>query len=158
MRDPTTGLAFVLIDGIGDVSIPELGNRTPLEAAHCPNLDAIAGSSSCTQHCVMQTTSPSDPASTNQAFRPRTPSLSGHHWQRLGGSTISTPSLRLKCSVRLTSASPRIQTYTRCTHRGVTLLADRQQRGGLQGREGQASRHLAGSFMAYIEMKPVPRE
>ena len=43
MREPTTVLAFVLIDGIGDVSIPELGNRTPLEAAHCPNLDAIAG-------------------------------------------------------------------------------------------------------------------
>ncbi len=43
MREPTMGLAFVLIDGIGDVSIPELGNRTPLEAAHCPNLDAIAG-------------------------------------------------------------------------------------------------------------------
>ncbi len=43
MREPSTGLAFVLIDGIGDVSIPELGKRTPLEAAHCPNLDAIAG-------------------------------------------------------------------------------------------------------------------
>lgn len=39
------GLAFLLIDGIGDVSIPELGNRTPLEAAQCPNLDAIAGPS-----------------------------------------------------------------------------------------------------------------
>ena len=37
------GLVLVLIDGIGDVSIPELGNRTPLEAAHCPNLDTIAG-------------------------------------------------------------------------------------------------------------------
>ena len=43
MREPTAGLAFVLIDGLGDVSIPELGDRTPLEAAHCPNLDAIAG-------------------------------------------------------------------------------------------------------------------
>ncbi len=36
-------VAFVLIDGLGDVSIPELGNRTPLEAAHTPHLDAIAG-------------------------------------------------------------------------------------------------------------------
>lgn len=38
-------MAFVLIDGLGDVSIPELGNRTPLEAAHTPHLDAIAGGS-----------------------------------------------------------------------------------------------------------------
>ncbi|EFJ17030.1 hypothetical protein SELMODRAFT_268500 [Selaginella moellendorffii] len=35
-------VAFVLVDGIGDVSIPELGWKTPLEAASTPNLDAIA--------------------------------------------------------------------------------------------------------------------
>ena len=46
MKAPVKGLAFVLIDGIGDISIPELGNRTPLEAAQCPNLDAIAGTAS----------------------------------------------------------------------------------------------------------------
>lgn len=40
---PHRGIAFVLIDGLGDVSIPELGNRTPLEAAHTPFLDALAG-------------------------------------------------------------------------------------------------------------------
>ena len=40
---PPRGIAFVLIDGLGDVSIPELGNRTPLEAAHTPFLDALAG-------------------------------------------------------------------------------------------------------------------
>ena len=47
MREHATGLAFVLIDGLGDVSIPDLGNRTPLEAAHCPYLDAIAGGVAC---------------------------------------------------------------------------------------------------------------
>lgn len=36
-------VAFVLVDGIGDVTIPQLGNRTPLEAADVPHLDAIAG-------------------------------------------------------------------------------------------------------------------
>ncbi len=35
--------AFVLVDGIGDVSIPAFGNRTPLQAASVPHLDAIAG-------------------------------------------------------------------------------------------------------------------
>ncbi|KAI4339627.1 hypothetical protein MLD38_024545 [Melastoma candidum] len=35
-------VAFVLIDGLGDVSIPKFGYRTPLEAARVPNLDAIA--------------------------------------------------------------------------------------------------------------------
>ncbi len=39
----TERIAFVLIDGVGDVTIPQLGNRTPLEAADVPHLDAIAG-------------------------------------------------------------------------------------------------------------------
>lgn len=33
---------FLLVDGIGDVSIPAFGDRTPLEVAHTPALDAIA--------------------------------------------------------------------------------------------------------------------
>lgn len=36
-------VAFVLLDGVGDVSIPDLGSRTPLEAAATPTLDALAG-------------------------------------------------------------------------------------------------------------------
>ncbi len=36
-------LAFVLIDGIGDVTIPALGSRTPLQAATVPYLNAVAG-------------------------------------------------------------------------------------------------------------------
>uniref|UniRef100_A0A251V620 Putative 2,3-bisphosphoglycerate-independent phosphoglycerate mutase n=1 Tax=Helianthus annuus TaxID=4232 RepID=A0A251V620_HELAN len=35
-------VAFVLIDGLGDVSIPRFGYKAPLEAAKVPNLDAIA--------------------------------------------------------------------------------------------------------------------
>ncbi|XP_072996906.1 uncharacterized protein [Typha latifolia] len=35
-------LAFVLIDGVGDVSLPRLHYQTPLQAAATPNLDAIA--------------------------------------------------------------------------------------------------------------------
>jgi 2,3-bisphosphoglycerate-independent phosphoglycerate mutase len=40
---PAERVAFVLIDGIGDVSVPQLNHRTPLEAASTPHLDAIAG-------------------------------------------------------------------------------------------------------------------
>ncbi|WCJ25449.1 2 3-bisphosphoglycerate-independent phosphoglycerate mutase [Euphorbia peplus] len=39
---PKKRVAFVLIDGIGDVSLPRLGYKTPLQAANIPNLDAIA--------------------------------------------------------------------------------------------------------------------
>lgn len=35
-------VAFVLIDGLGDVSLPRFGYQTPLQAAEIPNLDAIA--------------------------------------------------------------------------------------------------------------------
>ncbi|XP_010528453.1 PREDICTED: uncharacterized protein LOC104805546 [Tarenaya hassleriana] len=35
-------VAFVLIDGLGDISIPKLGGKTPLQAANIPSLDAIA--------------------------------------------------------------------------------------------------------------------
>ena len=59
------GLAFVLIDGVGDVGIAELGGRTPLQHAEVPFLDAVSSmhapaslsrscsSSTClnTEHC-----------------------------------------------------------------------------------------------------------
>lgn len=40
-------IAFVLIDGLGDVNEAGLGGRTPLQAAHTPFLDAIAGAFGC---------------------------------------------------------------------------------------------------------------
>ncbi|XP_074287340.1 uncharacterized protein LOC141612459 [Silene latifolia] len=40
--NPKRRVAFVLIDGLGDVSIPRFGYKTPLEVANVPNLDAIA--------------------------------------------------------------------------------------------------------------------
>jgi len=43
MPGPPERIAFVLVDGIGDVNIPQLGNRTPLQAADVPYMDAIAG-------------------------------------------------------------------------------------------------------------------
>ena len=49
----TGRLAFVLIDGIGDVVVPSLGGKTPLQVAHTPVLDAIAGrhaAIACTLH------------------------------------------------------------------------------------------------------------
>ncbi|GJU16777.1 putative 2,3-bisphosphoglycerate-independent phosphoglycerate mutase [Tanacetum coccineum] len=39
---PHKRVTFVLIDGLGDVSIPRFGYKTPLEADKVPNLDAIA--------------------------------------------------------------------------------------------------------------------
>jgi 2,3-bisphosphoglycerate-independent phosphoglycerate mutase len=38
-------ILVVMIDGLGDRTWPELDNRTPLEAAHTPNLDALARAS-----------------------------------------------------------------------------------------------------------------
>lgn len=35
-------LLIVLIDGIGDVAVPELGNRTPLQVANIPWMDKLA--------------------------------------------------------------------------------------------------------------------
>lgn len=39
---PKKRVAFVLIDGLGDVSLPRFGYQTPMQAAKIPNLDAIA--------------------------------------------------------------------------------------------------------------------
>lgn len=39
---PKRRVAFVLIDGLGDVSLPRFGYKTPLKVASIPNLDAIA--------------------------------------------------------------------------------------------------------------------
>lgn len=35
-------VAFILVDGLGDVAIPSLGFKSPVEAAKTPNLDALA--------------------------------------------------------------------------------------------------------------------
>jgi 2,3-bisphosphoglycerate-independent phosphoglycerate mutase len=41
---PRRGRAvLVIVDGLGDVSVPSFGGRTPLQVAHTPNMDAIAG-------------------------------------------------------------------------------------------------------------------
>lgn len=42
-RAPPGKVLLLIIDGVGDVSIPAFGDRTPLQVAHTPNLDAIAG-------------------------------------------------------------------------------------------------------------------
>ncbi|XP_028109057.1 uncharacterized protein LOC114307830 [Camellia sinensis] len=41
-KEPKRRVAFVLIDGLGDVSLPRLGYKTPLQVAKVPHLDAIA--------------------------------------------------------------------------------------------------------------------
>lgn len=43
-------ILLAVMDGVGDVSIPELGGRTPLEAAETPNLDRLAKRSALGQH------------------------------------------------------------------------------------------------------------
>lgn len=43
-------ILLAVMDGVGDVSIRELGGRTPLEAAETPNLDGLALSGALGQH------------------------------------------------------------------------------------------------------------
>jgi 2,3-bisphosphoglycerate-independent phosphoglycerate mutase len=38
---------LIILDGLGDSSIPELGDKTPLEAAHTPNMDKLAEEGAC---------------------------------------------------------------------------------------------------------------
>src|SRR5690242_390144 len=35
-------ILYVILDGLGDEPNPDLGNRTPLQAANTPNLDSLA--------------------------------------------------------------------------------------------------------------------
>lgn len=41
-EEPKRRVAFILIDGVGDISLPRFGYKTPLQVANIPNLDAIA--------------------------------------------------------------------------------------------------------------------
>ena len=40
-------ILFLVIDGLSDRPCPELGNRTPLEAAHHPTLNRLAAEGVC---------------------------------------------------------------------------------------------------------------
>jgi len=42
-------IIFIVIDGLGDKPIPQLGNKTPLEVAKTPNLDSLAKNGICGQ-------------------------------------------------------------------------------------------------------------
>ena len=42
LSDDRLPIVLVVLDGLGDRAIPELGGRTPAEAAHTPTLDALA--------------------------------------------------------------------------------------------------------------------
>ncbi|MGQ0574988.1 MAG: alkaline phosphatase family protein [Pseudonocardia sp.] len=42
MTDDRLPIVLVVLDGLGDRTVPELGGRTPAEAAHTPHLDALA--------------------------------------------------------------------------------------------------------------------
>ncbi|XP_042058021.1 probable 2,3-bisphosphoglycerate-independent phosphoglycerate mutase [Salvia splendens] len=41
-KEPKRRVAFILVDGVGDVSLPRFGYKNPLQVANVPNLDAIA--------------------------------------------------------------------------------------------------------------------
>lgn len=41
--DKQEKILFILIDGVGDVGIPQFGGKTPLYHANTPFLDTIAG-------------------------------------------------------------------------------------------------------------------
>jgi len=40
---PRRRLLWLLVDGLGDTAVPQLGHRSPLEAAATPMLDQLAG-------------------------------------------------------------------------------------------------------------------
>ncbi len=40
-------ILLTILDGLGDTPIPELGDKTPLEAAHIPNMDKLAEEGMC---------------------------------------------------------------------------------------------------------------
>jgi 2,3-bisphosphoglycerate-independent phosphoglycerate mutase len=61
-------VVLVLIDGVGDVTIPAFGDATPLQVAHTPNLDAIAGTFVCVRAAKSQSGSATAAHGSNFAF------------------------------------------------------------------------------------------
>ncbi|MDD2573391.1 MAG: 2,3-bisphosphoglycerate-independent phosphoglycerate mutase [Bacillota bacterium] len=50
LKENNSKIVMVVMDGLGDIRSPEFDNKTPLEYANTPNLDALAKESVCGRH------------------------------------------------------------------------------------------------------------
>ena len=50
LKENNSKIVMLVMDGLGDIRSPEFGNKTPLEYAETPNLDALARESVCGRH------------------------------------------------------------------------------------------------------------
>ena len=50
IKENNSKIVMVVMDGLGDIPCPEFDNKTPLEYAKTPNMDALARESVCGRH------------------------------------------------------------------------------------------------------------
>ena len=136
LDDDRMPVALVVLDGLGDRPVPELGERTPAEAAHTPVLDALARRGASGWHVPFGWG--------------RAPASELAHWAMFGFADIPFPG---RAVVEALGAGLAVPYGVAATHAALrTSVADR----GLVWLTGRAARSDADDALALLEsLAPV---
>lgn len=139
LDDDRLPIVLVVLDGLGDRPIPGLGGRTPAEAAHTPNLDALAAGGASGWHLPFGWG--------------RAPASELAHWAMFGFAEIPFPG---RAVLEALGAGIEVETGVAMTHVALRTSTPRADRLWITGRAGPDDAEDAAALLDALG--PVVRE
>lgn len=136
LDDDRLPIVLVVLDGLGDRPIPELGDRTPAEAAHTPNLDALARRGASGWHLPFGWG--------------RAPTSELAHWAMFGFADVPFPG---RAVLEAFGAGLQVDADTAVTHAALRTSSREGDRLWITGRAGRSDDGDAAALLA--ELDPV---
>jgi 2,3-bisphosphoglycerate-independent phosphoglycerate mutase len=140
-RDDRLPIVLVVLDGLGDRPIPELGGRTPAEAAHTPNLDALARAGASGWHLPFGWG--------------RAPTSELAHWAMFGFAGVPFPG---RAVLEALGAGLPVVPNTAVAHAALRTSCRERDLLWITGRAGRADESDAAALLAELEPVLAPLE
>lgn len=138
LDDDRLPIVLVILDGLGDRPIPELGGRTPAEAARTPHLDALAGRGASGWHLPFGWG--------------RAPASELAHWAMFGYATVPFPGRAVLEALGAGADVPRDHAVTHACLRTSRRDADRVW---ITGRASGDDSDVADAAALFTGLEPV---